>query len=142
MGKDCRRKVYRRNNKEECKEILDKCNSRMFRTTHQQQCSLRKGDSEWVTQKCETKVFANKNPKLCQKSVKKPVSTGESFNSLDLETLVRKCKEETYKAENEEQCLVVEDLDETIESIETENQPEDEEETNSLPETEQDSVLD
>ena len=39
--KDCRNKVYRRNNKEVCKKVLDKCNSRMFRTTHQQECSLR-----------------------------------------------------------------------------------------------------
>merc|ERR1712048_1309280 len=114
----------------------------MFRTTHQQQCSLRKGDSEWVTQKCKMEVFAKKNAKLCNKSIKKPVTTGDSFGSLDLDMLVRKCKEESYKAENEEQCKVVEDLDQSIENIETENQSEDERETNSPSEPEQDSVLD
>merc|ERR1712037_1053328 len=142
--KECRNKVYRRNNKEECKKLLDKCNSRMFRTTHQLQCSLRKGDSEWVTQKCKNKVFANKNSKLCNKSPKKPVPvpTRDSFDTLDLETLVKKCKDESYKEENEEQCKVVEDLDESIESIETENKEENEGETNSPSEPEQDSVLD
>merc|ERR1712048_431750 len=122
MGKDCRNKVYRRNNKEECKKVLDKCNSRMFRTTHQQECSLRKGDSEWLTQKCKTNVFVNKNTKLC-KSLKKSVPTADSF---DMEMLVSKCKEESYKKENEEQCKVVEDLDETIDTIKTENEAEDE----------------
>ena len=98
----------------------------------------RKGDSEWLTQKCKTKVFTNKNTKLC-KSLNKPVPTEDSF---DLETLVIKCKEESYKEKNGEQCKVVEDLDESIESIETETKSEDEGETDSPSEPEQDSILD
>ena len=85
----------------------------------------RKGDSEWLTQKCRTKVFANKNTKLC-KSLEKPVPNDDSF---DLKMLVTKCKEESYREEHEEQCKVVEDLDETIENIETEKQSDDEERT-------------
>ena len=88
------------------------------------------------------KVFANKNTKLCKKSQKKPVPAGDSFDSLDLETLVQKCKEESYKEDNEEQCKVVEDLDDSIENIKTENQPEDEGEASSPSELEQDLVLD
>ena len=83
-------------------------------------------------------MFTNKNTKLC-KSLNKPVPTEDSF---DLETLVIKCKEESYKEKNGEQCKVVEDLDESIESIETETKSEDEGETDSPSEPEQDSILD
>ena len=39
--KKCRRKAYRKDNVELCKKALDKCNSRMFRSTHQKQCKFR-----------------------------------------------------------------------------------------------------
>ena len=91
-----------------------------------------------MTQKCRTKVFANKNVKLCQ-SLEKPLPNDDSF---DLEVLVSKCKEESYREEHEEQCKVVEDLDETIENIETEKQSEDEGETNSPSQSEQNSIFD
>ena len=76
-----------------------------------------------MTQKCKNKVFATKNSKLCHNNKSQikpvPVPTEDSFDSLDLETLVKKCKDESYKEENEEQCKVVEDLDVSIENIET-----------------------
>ena len=41
LKKKCRAKAFKKKNVELCKEALDKCNSRMFRTTHQKQCKLR-----------------------------------------------------------------------------------------------------
>merc|ERR1712173_264114 len=69
----------------------------------------------------------------------KPLPNNDSF---DLEVLVSKCKEESYREEHEEQCKVVEDLDETIENIETEKQSEDEGETNSPSQPGQNSIFD
>merc|ERR1712113_332601 len=85
----------------------------MFRTTHQKQCKLRAGDTEWLTQKCSTKVFVGKNAKLCQ-SLKKSVPEVSSFSLNDL---VIKCQKSSFKKANRKKCKVVETLDATVEEV-------------------------
>merc|ERR1739848_421015 len=81
----------------------------MFRTTHRNQCLLRDGDIEWLSLKCVTKVFVNKNRELCQTFKKSVTLEDESNDSLD--DLVIKCKESPYKEDNKEKCKVVEALE-------------------------------
>ena len=100
----------------------------------------RAGDTEWLTQKCSTKVFVGKNAKLCQ-SLKKSVPEVSSFSLNDL---VIKCQKSSFKKANRKKCKVVETLDATVEEVNAkdEEMKEEEEEGTVINKIEEDSKID
>ena len=101
----------------------------------------RAGDTEWLTQKCSTKVFVGKNAKLCQ-SLKKSVPEVSSFSLNDL---VIKCQKSSFKKANRKKCKVVETLDATVEEVnakDEEMKEEEEEEGTVINKIEEDSKID
>ena len=114
LRKKCRSQAFRKKNKDSCKDALDKCKNRMFRTANPRKCEADTTDRAWLAKRCKNKKFlANeKNAKVCQLAniaVTEADSAAEKFDSL--EDLVKKCNTPSFKSKNADKCKVVESVD-------------------------------
>jgi len=141
LRKSCRNAVFRRSNRDTCKQALDKCRNKMYRTGNIDKCKEEDGDRDWLQKKCAMENFLDKNKKTCQrlcsdnayKKVNEHIcrSTAD-VGTLDtvtqeengesepkqgdarfesLEELVKKCGNKGYKKRNGDKCKVVETID-------------------------------
>merc|ERR1711892_434780 len=139
--KKCRNAVFRRSNRETCKQALDKCRNKMYRTGNPVKCKEEEGDRTWLAKKCAIETFLKKNKDTCQRlctddefkraneqfcsetvadeetEIKNDDGNKEQGEEKEqgrfesLEELVKKCGNKGYKKKNGDKCKVVETID-------------------------------
>ena len=118
LKNQCRNKIYRKNNRNVCKEALDKCKNRMFRSVNPGKCEKVAGDNAWLKEKCETQVFSQKNFQICESIKDSNNTVVEKSNNLNddaefesLEELLQKCSNGAYQVGHADKCKVVETIE-------------------------------